>query len=62
MFTLNVIHEIGSSSGIGVRLMSFRDNSSSSNSKVNIAPGGVQVPTMRWCFIFTECVIENRLC
>lgn len=45
--TSNVIHEIGSSSGMGVRLISFKVNFSSSNSKVKMAPGGVHVPTIK---------------
>ena len=45
--TSNVIHEIGSFSGIGVRLISFNVNFSSSNSKVKMSPGGVQVPTIK---------------
>lgn len=47
MLTLNVIHDIGSSSGIGVLLISFNVSASSSNSNVNMAPGGVHVPTIR---------------
>ena len=45
--TSNVIHEIGSSSGIAVLLINFKLNNSSSNSKVKMAPGGVQVPTIK---------------
>jgi hypothetical protein len=45
--TSKVIHEIGSSSGIGVLLISFKLKDSSSNSKVKMAPGGVQVPTIK---------------
>jgi hypothetical protein len=45
--TSNVIHEIGSFSGIAVLLISFNVNSSSLNSKVRMAPGGVQVPTIK---------------
>ena len=45
--TSNVIHEIGSFSGIGVLLINFKVNFSSSNSKVKMAPGGVQVPTIK---------------
>ncbi len=45
--TSNVIQEIGSFSGIGVLLIKFKVNCSSSNSKVKIAPGGVQVPTIK---------------
>lgn len=46
-YTLNAIHEMGSSRGISVRAMSFSVSASSSNAKVKIAPGGVHVPTMR---------------
>lgn len=45
--TSKVIQEIGSSSGIGVLLSNFKVNASSSNSMVKIAPGGVQVPTIK---------------
>lgn len=45
--TLNVIHDIGSSRGISVRFSNRSSKLSSSNSKVNIAPGGVQVPTIK---------------
>lgn len=44
----NVIHDMGSSSGMEVRLTRVRERVSSSKANVNIAPGGVQVPTMRW--------------
>lgn len=47
VLTSNVIQEIGSFSGIGVLLISFNVNLSSSNSKVKIAPGGVHVPTIK---------------
>lgn len=46
--TSKVIQEMGSSSGIGVRLMSSTVSFWSSKANVKIAPGGVQVPTMRW--------------
>ena len=46
--TSNVIHEMGSSCGISVRLTSSSLSVSSLNAKVKMAPGGVQVPTMRW--------------
>lgn len=49
--TLKVIHEMGSSSGIGVLLISFSVSASSSNSTVKMAPGGVQVPIIKWCFM-----------
>lgn len=45
--TSNVIHEIGSSLLMLVLLINFKEKDSSSNSKVNIAPGGVHVPTIR---------------
>ena len=51
--TSNVIHDIGSSSGMMVFLTSLSVNASSSNSTVKMAPGGVQVPIIRWCFIAT---------
>ena len=51
--TSNVIQEMGSSSGIAVLLTNLKVNASSSNSTVNIAPGGVHVPIIRWCFIVT---------
>ena len=41
VFTSNVIHDIGSSFGISVRLTSSRVSFSSSNTTVKIAPGGV---------------------
>lgn len=47
LLTSKVIHEIGSSCGISDLLMSFNDSVSSSNSKEKMAPGGVQVPTIR---------------
>lgn len=47
--TSNVIHEMGSSWGISVLLTRSRVSFSSSKAKVKMAPGGVQVPTMRWC-------------
>ena len=50
--TSNVIHEIGSSSGIAVLLINFKLSNSSSNSKVKMAPGGVQVPTIKRCSIW----------
>jgi hypothetical protein len=45
--TSKVIHEMGSSSGIAVLLINFKVRDSSSNSKVKMAPGGVQVPTIK---------------
>lgn len=61
--TLKVIHDIGSSSGIGVLLMSFKLRLSSSNSNVKMAPGGVQVPTIKWCFILQDEVVDRpRIC
>lgn len=45
--TLKVIHEMGSSRGISVLLMRSIVRASSSKAKVKMAPGGVQVPTMR---------------
>ena len=45
--TSKVIHEIGSSSGIAVLFINFKLKDSSSNSKVNMAPGGAQVPTIK---------------
>ena len=45
--TSKVIHEMGSSSGIAVFLINFKVRASSSNSKVKMAPGGVQVPTIK---------------
>jgi hypothetical protein len=45
--TLKVIHDIGSSSRIAVRLISFKSRFSSSNWNEKMAPGGVQVPTIR---------------
>jgi hypothetical protein len=45
--TSKVIQEIGSSSGMGVRLIIFKVRASSSNSKVKMAPGGVHVPTIK---------------
>jgi hypothetical protein len=45
--TSKVIHEMGSSSGIAVLFISFKLSASSSNSKVKMAPGGVQVPTIK---------------
>ncbi len=53
VLTSNVIHDIGSSSGMLVLFTSFRVEASSSNSTVKIAPGGVHVPIIRWCFIFS---------
>ncbi|KAH6610590.1 hypothetical protein Trco_000610 [Trichoderma cornu-damae] len=41
------IHETGSSWAISVRLTSSSVSASSSKAKVKMAPGGVQVPTMR---------------
>ena len=35
--------------GISVLLMSFSSSFSSSNCTVKMAPGGVQVPIIRWC-------------
>lgn len=46
-----VSHEMGSSAARGVRLRRVMDSVSVSNSKVKRAPGGVQVPTTRWCFM-----------
>jgi hypothetical protein len=51
VLTSNVIHDIGSSAGMDVLLTKFRVHASSSNSTVKIAPGGVHVPIIRWCFI-----------
>jgi hypothetical protein len=45
--TLKLIQEIGSSLGISVFLISSSVRASSSKAKVKMAPGGVQVPTMR---------------
>lgn len=45
--TSKVIHEIGSSSGMGVLLTTCKLKVSSSNSNVNMAPGGVHVPTIK---------------
>jgi hypothetical protein len=42
-----VIHDIGSSWGISVRLTSLRVRFSSSNWTVKMAPGGVQVPIIK---------------
>lgn len=39
---------MGSSLGIWVLLMSFNSNFSSSNCTVKMAPGGVQVPIIKW--------------
>ena len=39
---------MGSSWGISVRFTSSRVSFSSSKATVKMAPGGVQVPTMRW--------------
>lgn len=50
ILTLMAIQEIGSSFGISVRLTRLSSKVWSSNSKVKMAPGGVQVPTKRWCF------------
>lgn len=46
--TSNVIHDIGSSFGMSVFLMSFSSSFSSSNWTVKMAPGGVQVPIIKW--------------
>ena len=45
--TSKVIHDIGSSWGISVRLTSLRVKFSSSNWTVKMAPGGVQVPIIK---------------
>lgn len=55
--TSKAIHEIGSSLGISVLLTNFKVKASSSNSKVKIAPGGVHVPTIKWCNI-SECNVK----
>lgn len=55
--TLKVIHEMGSSTGIAVRLTLTRVKASSSKAKVKMAAGGVQVPTMRW---WTGMVAEGK--
>lgn len=59
--TSKVIQEMGSSSGISVFLISFSVNASSSNWSVKMAPGGVQVPTMRWCSIAEDGEVESGL-
>ena len=46
--TSKVIHDMGSSWGISVLLMSFNSSFSSSNWTVKMAPGGVQVPIIKW--------------
>lgn len=57
--TLKVIHEMGSSAGISVRFTRSRVRASSSNAKVKMAPGGVQVPTMRWWIGIVFVLILN---
>jgi hypothetical protein len=46
--TSNVIQEIGSSFGISVLLTNLNVKASSSNTTVKMAPGGVQVPIIKW--------------
>lgn len=46
--TSKAIHDIGSSYGISVRFTSSSVSFSSSKATVKMAPGGVQVPIMRW--------------
>lgn len=46
--TSNAIHDIGSSWGISVLFTSFSSSASSSNWTVKMAPGGVQVPIIKW--------------
>lgn len=50
---------MGSSWGMSVFLSSFKVKASSSNCNVKMAPGGVQVPTIKWCFIVTMFVVEK---
>ena len=58
--TSKVIHEMGSSLGISVRLTSLRVRASSSNSTVKMAPGGVHVPIIKWWRgILEVAVLEN---
>lgn len=45
--TSKVIHEMGSSWGISVRLTNSNVNFSSSKATVNMAPGGVHVPIIK---------------
>ena len=52
--TSKVIHEIGWSSGIAVLLTIFRLKETSSNANVNMAPGGVHVPTIKWWIILRD--------
>jgi hypothetical protein len=47
---------MGSSCGISVRLTSFNSRVSSLKAKVKMAPGGVQVPTIRW---WTAGILEG---
>lgn len=61
--TSNVIQEMGSSCGISVRLTSSSVSFSSSKANVKMAPGGVQVPTMRWWMgILLLAVRGSRVC
>jgi hypothetical protein len=46
--TSKVIHDIGSSWGISVRFTSSSVSFSLSNCTVKMAPGGVQVPIIKW--------------
>lgn len=46
--TSKFIHDIGSSCGISVLLINLSSSFSSSNWTVKMAPGGVQVPIIRW--------------
>lgn len=59
--TLKVIHDMGCSWGISVRLTSSRVNFSSSKATVKMAPGGVQVPIMRWWMVILSGVVEKDL-
>jgi hypothetical protein len=44
-----------------VRLTSSSDSVSSLKAKVKMAPGGVHVPTMRWCMGILEARAAIRL-
>lgn len=48
---------MGSSSGISVLLTSFNSSFSSSNWTVKMAPGGVQVPIIKWWRGILEVVV-----